>query len=206
MNQKTYILSLSNNSFVWLPPKTGSSFVSWVLGHFDFWWYRYDELRSDYKLMMTDLAHFGHDCQLPPNHENFNFICTTRNPYDRMVSYYLMNFSDLHDEPTSENFENFIEHFFSKEKHSLFYRSNSIFNFRKPDYSIRLENLYEDLLEIPFIKISKLNSCGILEEMCSKKIKKGFEFENKQYLYTDKTREKVYNHFKKDFELFGYTK
>lgn len=206
LNQKLYILSLENNSFLWLPPKTGSSTVSWIFGHFDFWWYKYDETFSDYKLLMNDLAHYGHDCFLPPNHEKMNFISTMRNPYDRMVSYFLMTYLEWEDNPTSEDFELFLENDFLKNKNSVMYKSSKIFHGRYPDYVIRLENLYEDLTKIPFIKDSKLNSTGILQEMCTKKIKKSFDIENREKLLTESSKEKIYNHFKNDFEKFGYPK
>jgi hypothetical protein len=65
--------------------------------------------------------------------------------------------------------------------------------------------MYEDYLKIPFIKNSKLVSCGILEEMCEKKINDHLSYDSSDY-YTEEIKEKVYSFMKIEFESFGYSK
>ena len=60
MRDNVYIMSPKYQSFVWLPPKTGSSTLSWILAYFEFGWYEFDEIKKDYVLRANDLVHFGH--------------------------------------------------------------------------------------------------------------------------------------------------
>ena len=203
MRDETYIMSPKYNTFVWLPPKTGSSTLSWILAYFDFGWYKFNEKNNNYEIFRNDLVHLGHSFKIPP-FGNMDLISATRNPYDRMVSYFRMTRLVTEKKSNRNEFELFLQNFFEKEQNSVMFKSAEIYNFKVPNYIIKLENLYQDLIEIPFIKNSKLNDCGILEEMCNKKIKNSFIDGYKDELYTLETKEKVYNHFKKDFELFGY--
>jgi len=205
MRDETYIMSPKYNTFVWLPPKTGSSTLSWILAYFDFGWYKFSKKNNDYEIFMSDLVHLGHSFKIPP-FGNMDLISATRNPYDRMVSYFMMSRSEIEKKSDRNEFELFLQNFFEKEQDSVMFQSAEIYNFKVPNYIIKLENLYQDLTKVPFIKNSKLNDCGILEEMCNKKIKNSFFEGDKNELYTPDTKEKVYNHFKKDFELFGYQK
>jgi hypothetical protein len=90
-------------------------------------------------------------------------------------------------------------------KNSLFDDINK-FNERTPDFLIRTETIYDDLLKIPFIKNSKLNQCGILEEMCRKKINSSFESEEDEKLLSLEIKTKIYSFFKPHFEIFNYSK
>lgn len=198
-----HIFSEKNNSFLWFPIKTASTLASWVFAHFDFGLHYYVEETSEFKGIMSDLSHFGHSLFLHPNHEKMNFICTMRHPYKRVLSLYKSTVSPFSENLSSENFDKFIDYSFFKRR--LFQDSNS-FSERIPDYVIKSESFYEDILKIPFVKNSKLNDCGILEEMCRKKINKSFDLVSDEELLTDNIKEKIYTFFKPHFELFGYEK
>ena len=81
-----------------------------------------------------------------------------------------------------------------------------MFDERVPDYILRSENLYQDYLKIPFIVDSKLNKCGILEDICNRKINKGSGTLDIENYLTSSVKEKIYKMFQSHFELFGYQK
>jgi len=199
-----HVISEKNNAFVWLPIKTASSLVSWVLSHFEFDLFFYSKTTNDYKKIISDLSHFGHSTNLPYNHEEMLFICTMRHPYKRVLSYYKSTLPHIYNDYNVEGFNHFLnQNVFSNK--TLFDDIDK-FDKRKPDFLIRTETIYDDLLKIPFIKSSKLNDCGILEEMCKKKVNPSFESEDDEYLLSSEIKEKIYNFFKPQFEIFGYSK
>ncbi len=198
-----HVFSNTNNSFVWFPIKTASTLASWIFAHFDFGLYFYVDEISEFKKITNDLSHFGHSLSLHPNHENMSFICTMRHPYNRVLSLYKSTVSPFSDNLSSENFDKFIDYSFYKRN---LFRDNNVFSDRKPNFIIRSESFYEDILKIPFIKNSKLHQCGILEEMCSKEINKSFDLENENEFLTHEIKNKIYKFFEPHFELFGYEK
>jgi hypothetical protein len=199
-------LSLKHNSILWLPQKTASTHASWVFAHFDFMPYTTSEKNELIIDILSDKVHFGHELGLPPSHESMSLISTVRNPYERVFSFFIRT-SRRDVKPSQYDFEKFIEdlidnktsrfHFFSKTIQSLLHRT--------PDFIIRKENMYEDYLKIPFIKDSKLVSCGILEEMCEKKINDHLTYDSSDF-YTEEIKEQVYSFMKIEFDSFGYSK
>jgi hypothetical protein len=87
-----------------------------------------------------------------------------------------------------------------------FTRTTNMFESRVPDFVLRAENLYEDYLKIPFILDSKLYKCGILEDICNRKINKGLGTLNIEKYLTSSVEEKIYKMFQSHFDLFGYEK
>lgn len=201
LNNK-YTISEDYNSFLWLPAKTASTTIGWIFTHFNFYTGRFE---ND-KFLKEDnvIHHFGHILLLPPNNHNMIFICSTRHPYDRALSFY-KSFGVQRTEGISskEGFEWYFENFLMEE-HSLFLQSVKSTEGRMPDYFIRAENMYEDLIDIPFVKNSKLNKCEILKDMCDRKLNNSEPRELETYL-TPKIKEKIYTRFKKHFELLGYS-
>lgn len=196
-------VSEKHNVFIWLPMKTASSTLSWIFAHYDFKKVRY-ESDGSHSIIQNDVTHFGHNTDMPPNSDGMKLICSLRNPYERFFSFFKMHISKDTNKITPENFENFLEKELVTHK-SLLYESSSIFEKRKPDYFIRTENMYRDLIEIPFIRESKLNTCGILEEMCEKKINETFDFEHN--LFDNQKYKFIINElFSKHFEYGGYKK
>lgn len=197
-----HIISEKYNSFLWLPPKTASSHTSWVLAHFDFDLYYYDSELKEFLLIQTDGPHFGHSFNMHPNHENMNFICTMRNPYHRVLSHFKSSRAPFSPHLNPKEFEEFVKIQVMEKNRFMDY---DIFRDKFPDYVIRSENYYEDLLNIPFIKESKLYKTGILSQMCEKRLNKTYEVENDKFL-TQYVKDMIYEKYKKHFELFGYEK
>lgn len=202
MSNNKYTISEDYNSFLWLPAKTASTTLGWIFTHFNFYSGRYESgnfIKED-----NVIHHFGHILLLPPKNQDMIFICSTRHPYDRALSFYKsFGVQRTGGFPTKEGFEWYFRNFIMEE-HSLYLQSLKMIGNRMPDYFIRAENMYEDLIKIPFVKNSKLNNCGILIDMCNKKLNNTESTELETYL-TSEIKEKIYTRFKKHFDLFGYS-
>lgn len=200
-------LSLTHKAFLWLPPKTASNTVSWILGHFDFnsyFWYN-----NNFVEVRKDSTHFSHEFNYPPNHEELSFICTFRNPYERifslfkMISNVTMKFPiEDFTYPSKDKFKDFFEKHIKNENFDRRIKPPK-FHLRKPDYLIRTETFYEDLLAIPFIRNSKLYECGILQEMCEKKINQSYTSNFDDFM-DEEMKDWIYTNYKDEFELGNY--
>jgi hypothetical protein len=127
-------------------------------------------------------------------HEEYKLISTIRNPYSILVSIYTFF------KPNEFNsFEDFIFDYKVKP------RENQMKE-RVPDYFIRQENLYDDYIKIPFVRDSKLNECGILKELCDRKMNKGPNKRPIKDYYNQETADVVYLNYKEYFDLCGYDK
>ena len=199
---KTFTISEKYNSFLWLPSKTASTTLSWIMTFFEFDLF---EIRDE-KLIKSfeGLTHFGHDTYLPPNHETMTFICSIRNPYERFFSFFKLRCKNNLELLTKENFKNFLDIEFYNIS-STIYKSKDIFDSRLPDYVIRTENLYGDLTKIPYILESKLYQTGILQDMCNMKKHKSFDVDF-EHFFTDEYKELIFNQYEKHFILGGYKK
>lgn len=198
-----FTLSKKNNCILWLPPKSASTLLSWILFHFEFHKYFFNPETNELIQEEQFLIHLGHHLKLPPNHISMDLLCAVRNPYDKVLSFSKMHVTDKEDF-SKEFFEKNLENIL-RNPNSLLFQSSKIFEQRIPNLIVRAENLYEDLIKIPFIRDSKLNNCGILEEMCSNKLNKTFDIDHNSIL-TPTTKEKIYETFRNEFELFGYSK
>ena len=200
MRIQTYTISEKHKSFVWLPPKCATNFISWVLAYFEFSSVAMDtETNQIHRIMPNQSTHFGHSTIFPPNHEEFSFICAIRNPYHRVLSMYQSQVKD----PSVGDFEKFIDERIVINKLLLFKFSSSL-NDRSPDYLIRTENLYEDILKIPFIRDSDLNTSGILKNFCDKKINQSYNQLNPEEYLTPRIKEHIHSLCSDHFDLFGY--
>ena len=200
MRIETYTISEKHKTFVWLPPKCATNFISWVLGYFEFSSIALDtETNQIHKIRPNLSTHFGHSTILPPNHEELSFICAIRNPYHRVLSMYQSQVKD----PSVGDFEKFIDERIVINK-SLLFKFSSSLNDRSPDYLIRTENLYEDILKIPFIRDSDLNSSGILKNFCDKKINQSYNQLNPEEYLTPRIKEIIHSLSSDHFDLFAY--
>jgi hypothetical protein len=200
MRIETYTISEKHKAFVWLPPKCATNFISWVLAYFEFSSVAMDtETNQIHRIMPNKSTHFGHSTILPPNHEELSFICAIRNPYHRVLSMYQSQVKD----PSVGDFEKFIDERIVINK-SLLFKFSSSLNDRSPNYLIRTENLYEDILKIPFIRDSDLNSSGILKNFCDKKINQSYNQLNPEEYLTPRIKEIIHSLSSDHFDLFGY--
>jgi hypothetical protein len=203
MKIESYTISEKHKSFVWLPPKCATNFISWVLAYFEFSSIQIDtETNKIHTIRLNQYGHFGHSTFLPPNHEELSFICAVRNPYHRVLSMFQSQFDG---QLTVENFEKFInERLTFNSRGPIFNKFSEILHGRRPNYLIRTENLYEDILKIPFIRDSDLNSSGILKNFCDKKINQSYDHLNPEEYLTPRIKEIIQNLCSDHFDLFGY--
>jgi hypothetical protein len=200
MKIETYTISEKHKSFVWLPPKCATNSISWVLGYFEFSSVAIDtETNQIHKIMPNQTTHFGHNTIFPPNHEELLFISAIRNPYHTALSMY-----GHAKDPSVDNFEKFIDERIIKNTHYPMFKFSSLFKDRMPDYLIRTENLYDDIIKIPFIRDSDLTSSGVLKNFCDKKMNKSYNQLNPEEYLTPHIKEMIYNISSDHFDLFGY--
>jgi hypothetical protein len=185
--------------FVKIPHCAGTSFQSLMENH--------EEYRSKIRLLFSYQLK-----QLKLNHESFKFSII-RNPWDRFIS------SWKHDRP-NWTIEEFLEKLPVKKRRPKKFSLNSRFRWRRwsrwshiakqqtqslldnddklmVNKLIRFENLQEELGEL-FKKLG-LSPVKFPHLNKSKRYKPYWEY------YTDETRNKVAELFKKDIETFGYT-
>ncbi len=202
--QPHYTISENYNSFLWLPPKTGTHILSLIFLYFKFKTYKIEN--SEIKIL-PHRGHFGHHFFYPDNHSDMTFICSIRNPYDRFFSWFKtfkypnQGPENKKNKPTKIDFDEFCQKFFSEKGDLKFLSPN--FNYRFPDYVIRNEFLFEDLSKIPFIKESKFYLSGVLEEFCQEKLNPSSDLLITEY-YDEEIKNKIYESFKTEFELGGY--
>ena len=200
MKIQTYTISEKHKTFVWLPAKCASNLLSWVLAYFEFSSVAMNtETNQIHNIRLNQSSHFSHCTILPPNHEELLFICAVRHPYHRVLSLYQC----IAKNPSVEDFEKFVdERIFVH--NSPWFKFSLSFKDRSPNYLIRTENLYEDILKIPFIRDSDLNTSGILKNFCDKKINQSYNQLNPEEYLTPRIKEHIHSLCSDHFDLFGY--
>ena len=191
---------------VFFPIKTGTIHATFILNHFNFKTNTYSE--EDARLILDgDYCIHHHSQKIPKGYEDYDVIYTTRNPYTRLLSmyFYEKNMTErdgLHFKPLT------FKEYFSNRANSGWMNIKPGFNFVKPPkYFLRMEHLYDDYIQIPFIRESKLNESGILYELCEKKMHaKKQEAKSLKEYYTQDMVDHVYETFKTYFDLTGYDK
>jgi len=204
-------ISYRYRCFLWLPPKTGTMRACDIFKCFDFISRDEFTVGNDKINPKVDKLVHNHHMNIFEGSENYRLICTARNPYSWMVSYYKMCSNELKIE-MKENFINFLERFFypnvfdkiySEERFSL----NENWRLRKPDYYIRMETMYEDYLKIPFIKDTEIYKNSKLKDMCnSKKNENNLDLRHWKNFYTEESANIVYHNFEDYFEMLEYDK
>ena len=181
--------------------KTGTVNASWIFTYFDFQTYtRNFDSDGNFKEISNPAMSAVHSFYLPPEIGTPKIIVTTRNPYDKVLSRFLFTWT-RNETPSYQDFLNNLLNSIQHNNPMLIYPSELI-----PTYTIRLENMYEDYMKIPFVKDSNLNKSGILLEMCNKKINEARIKVNKDDFLTQEAKDLIYNFLKNQFELFGYQK
>ena len=74
---------------LWLPHKTGTRTVQFILNHFDFIT-TIDDQQKQTKISHNYITGIN-TTDLPSNHEDYKLISTIRNPYSRFVSYHFFS-------------------------------------------------------------------------------------------------------------------
>lgn len=173
-----YTYSNEHQCYLWTPPKTGSNHANFIFNYFGF--SSFVSRAKDNMVVVEHhqnyLAH-SHQFRILPEHSNYKIICTARNPYSRLYSLY-NNLNELNgmykydfqsfkhfvmnqrepDDPLRDQIQGIVDEVFVEVQGE-----------RIPDYFLRIENLYEDYLKLPFVSGSSLNTSGILQEICQMK-------------------------------------
>lgn len=184
-------------TFLWLWDKTGTSHAKEVLSNFSFGFY--DVSCEPKKIVSTSITQYHH-CSLFKGHESYKLIATARNPYSRLFSYFNMTFPK--EKITKENFRDFVEE--KIQSPNNFDCAN--FHLRKPDYFLKIENLYEDYCKIPFIYESDLRKKNILKIMCNNVVNKGKNDFFWKDFYNQATADLVFYSTQQYFYLLSYDK
>ena len=195
-------ISLINKSFIWLPPRTGTTLALEVFRNFFFKSYMIEDDIVDFD---NPKQLHSHTPCLFKGHENFSFIITMRNPYSRCVSEFLIGKKRKEEFDLNEQknlYEDFLIRKYEKAYLNPLYRKFERF----PDYVIKIENIYDDYLKIPFIKESQFSKSGQLKKLVDKRINKNHIDIDWKLFYTKKTADMVYYNNLNFFEMFKYDK
>jgi hypothetical protein len=215
--KKFFLFSENHKSFVWLPSRTGSNHSFNILKYFEFGNYSYSEKTN--KLEKATNLGYGHSLDRFPNDENYYLISTARHPYTRLVSFFKFtrcfkykNNNSINytmDEPLIERklkFKNFLDSILNNSE--IIHPALKTYTLdRIPNFFLRVENLYEDYIKIPFISSSEFNLSGELEKKCSVK-----ENPNKidltpwQEYFDQSTADLIYSKTENYCNLLGYDK
>ena len=182
-------ISVKNKVFTWTPPSTASR-LSWkIFDNFEF--SSYDAKTG---ALYNNSYFHNHFFGLPQNHKEYKLILTCRNPYTRART-------GMDNTPREYLIRN-LEDTFQSSNHFYFI---SLLKTRKPDYFIRVENLLEDYLKIPFIRESEFYKSGEMEKLIGDNPYKTKRFNNRPKI-DKQIADLIYYSNVYYFELLGYDK
>jgi hypothetical protein len=189
---------------LFLPAKTGTVHASFIFNHYDFTTDVYDGETEEIHYKQYGVSHH-HGMSIPKKYKSYSIICTARNPYSRLVSAYKSGLKSSNVSKTP--FPKFKDYFSKNIDNGFAYHQDDYHNTIIPKYFLRVEHLYYDYIQIPFIRNSKLNRSGLLYELCNKKIHATSDSSvSLKEFYTEDMADFVYNKFKSYFDLLGYDK
>ena len=205
--------NIEEKIFVWTPPKTGSTRASSILSKLGFNSY---ETTSDGLTFRSSFEH-THECSFFKNHEYYKLLLTVRNPYEQIVSYFKASNIDNFDEyykngtklPKSVKFtkENFEKYLHILVNYEITKMGEITFDKIYPDYIVRMENMYQDYLEIPFVTKTEYYQSGELYKDCNIKMNESkYEDFDFRELYDQNLADLVYYNFANFFDFGQYSK
>jgi len=148
-----------------------------------------------------------HDLQIPKGKEDYFFVLNTRNPYTRMISIYHLFCENFKLVPN--NFNIWITKKLDEEvnipdktlNYQIFLKKKIV---KTPNLIIRLENLYSDILKLPFFSDNSDELFDIVNNNIIKNVySSGYNY--KEY-YNEDLANYVYSHLEDDFVYFNYNK
>lgn len=156
----------------------------------------------------------GHSMKISESHENFSVILNVRHPYTRLVSLY--NQACFNFGWKNNNFEEWLIRNLNSEidYHQIFIEQLIKKNIpQKINHFVKLENLENDLLKIPFISREKENLEKIFNEHIRKNLYENMlekvgqvEMNPWMSFYNRKLLDLVYDKLRLQFEIFNYNK
>lgn len=184
-------------TILWLPPRTGSRTVAQLFNKYNF--------INTYTQRHINNTDYGHELSIPVGCEDYEIICTVRNPYSWLLSIWAWNnfYPDVA-EKDRISFQQFV----SQGQYELTDISKHVLN-NKITYPIRLEFLREDLKNIPWFELTEQEVITVVNTNLnnSPELKRS---ENNKLLtdyfsyYTEKDFEIVKEKFLPLFKRFGY--
>lgn len=202
-NKKHLNISEKHKFFLWTPAKTGTHHTVSVFENF-YCEYQVSNFERTEIFNNSKSPKPHHFLHLFSKHENYKLICTARNPLHRIYSafFHLQEGSPKNNINTKEFIKFFVEMNYANDPPFL----NGInFLTRKPDYFLRLENLYQDYEKIPFVVESDFYKSGKLKQMCEEKINSHLNPNyNIKDFYTSDMIDFLYTKYKKYFDLLDY--
>lgn len=179
--------------FQWIAPeRTGSRKVAEILSYYGF-------TNNGNKIFQSSQREFSyfHGYEPSDRYENFKLIYNTRNPYSRVYSLF-KNFYGTIKEKDSSSFKKYlINHLSNGMMEKMI--TNPILD-ERPDYVIRLENMTEDLMKLPFI-FDVLN-----EKQIRLLTEHGKPIEEWESFYDQESKDIVYEYCKHQFIFGEYSK
>jgi hypothetical protein len=206
-----------SEKYVWvLPKRTGSRALGQLL---NFWvGKRYcggqnpiQEIGRRKNIKGDFIQFYSHDWDFKyEDARNYTFCLMVRNPYARMLSYYKSIFlrKNCKNKECKYTFKEFVETSMIENKHIWHLEYENIFNKTKIDHIIHLENIEEELMQVPMIQNKYIESKEFREEW-DRVIKNNIfdkESKNNHTKISEEDAKIIYNCFPKQFELFGYSK
>lgn len=208
----------TENRMIWLAPeRCATQITKKILSNYDFTFAVPCE--QDKNSNFLERRHF-HSNIIDEPYKDFQTILNVRNPYDIVFSFYVNNYISkpltIDSKNVKENFNNWILKVFLNHGYYVFLcpiynNDDSQFNKwkfdddKQPDYVLRVESLFDDIIKIPFIfdnpKTNKEHIKNIIQDN---------GYLNKRYhifdqLYDFKSAQLVYHFFKPYFYKFGYS-
>jgi hypothetical protein len=206
------------NEVVWLAPeRCATQITKKIFEKYDFY-----SISKKYEFEPKNFLNVRHSHLniIKEEYENYKIILNTRNPYDFVFSIFANKY---YSKPITKEIEGLKESFSNWIKKSFLNHGNYVFLcpfynhegsfFKKwrfnedftPHFVIRSENLYVDLLNLPFIQSETQDFKDGMKILIEDN-----GFINKRYLeyrdlYGFVEAKLIYNFFKTSFEKFGYS-
>jgi hypothetical protein len=155
------------------------------------------------KVKPSNMIVHHHNCVITDQFINYDVICTTRNPYSRLLSGFFYIADAQKTELTVQNFRKF----FAKQMDNPSILHDAYYGYSKiPKYFLRMENLYDDYLKIPFVHESNINQWGLLRDLCDMKINKNKNSVVTSGFFTMDMIDYLYDNYRNLFDIDGYEK
>ena len=184
--------SLDYKVVSWTGHKTGSTTMVNILNELRFKFYKFDGENFE---IVNDRPQRIHGCNSDSIPKGFKVLSSLRNPFSQIVSEYRYG--------SIENFYDFlIKTLSQKQSFSCF-----LFETWKPDYVVRMENMFEDYSKIPFVVESNFFKSGILKKLTQYKMNENpYGRNNWKDYYDEETADMVIQTFPYHFSDYLYNK
>jgi hypothetical protein len=211
-------LSEYYKTFSYTPILSGSKTITRVLSHFQFNTYELKD--SEITLKSSGPSHIhSHYQDLFKGHEDYKILMSAINPYKFFSSLFESKiYYNKELMPSNITIPGIFNEFIFDNCYNTssgYPQYSYVENISRPiDYIIKIETIEKDMLTIPWVTNSHINTIGGIKKILNDKsvddytlslTKFGFP-EDCRSLYTQKTADIVYKKYSKYFEVCGYDK